>query len=93
MPLTQKYIVRPVISNLEDEAATEGKAFPQEDYFVLLKQDMLASQALWGYVGALHVAVELLPDGQQKSEIAILADNIADLAFAWDGTSDKKLPD
>lgn len=92
--LNQKYVVRPVISYVPDDGqATEGKAFPQGDYFVLLKKDLLAAQALWSYVGVLHVACDVLPDSPEKAKLAILADDIADLAGQWDQFLSKKLPD
>lgn len=93
MYLKEKYVVRPVVSDLEDEAATEGKALPEGTYFVLRKRDVLAIHALWAYVQVLHLACDLLPDGVEKANMAILADKITDFAYSWEDSDSKKLPD
>jgi hypothetical protein len=94
MSLSEKYVVRPILeTNPPSDQLSEGKALPQGSYFVLRKRDVLAIHSLWSYVGVLHLACELLSDGQEKANMAILADKISDLAYEWEESDSKKLPD
>lgn len=90
--LPDKYVVRRIIDS-GDGQLSESKPFPREEYFVLRKQDLLASHALWAYVQVLHLACDLLPNGPEKAQLAITADGVADMAYEWENHTSKKLPD
>lgn len=95
MALKEKYVVRKILeSDPPDDMLHEGKALPQGEFFVLRKQDLLASHALWAYIGVVRVAATLIVNTDDAKELQNLADELFDLAVEWDETTTtKKLPD
>ena len=99
MSLTEKYIVRKILqTDPPSDQLSESKPLEEGTFFVLRKQDMLANQALWAYIGTIRTAIDILnltSNNQSKiGELSELADMLSELAMIWEvETPDKKLPD
>jgi hypothetical protein len=94
--LQNKYVVRPIIDDGSGQL-TEGKAFPQEEYIVLRKQDVLATAGLWAYVGVLRTAAETMramgfAESEEYARYLDWADGFSERARDWEAAY-RKLPD
>ena len=90
--LSNKYVVYKNTGSLEYQ-----EPLPQEDYIVLRKQDILASAALWAYVGVLRTAAETLrlagfPEAEEYERFLDMADGFSERARDWEAAF-RKLPD
>jgi len=95
MSLPEKYIVRKII-DAGNGQLKEDKPLEDGSFFVLRRQDMLASAALWAYVNTIRTAIEVLNlfNSNRSLELEASADKTAQLAMVWETeTATKKLPD
>jgi hypothetical protein len=94
--LPNKYVVRPIIDDGTGQL-TEGKPFPQEEFIVLRKQDILATAGLWAYIGVLRTAAEVLDIAGHKyssqyTRLLDWADGFSERARDWEAAF-RKMPD